>query len=164
MNAAFGSVSAGGTGTPEFEVPDTGGGPCAFVASHPEGKAGGIWKSKFSCIVVRIQQGGHGGGGLDPAAAATTSTRPQAVSSREINPSARWPVARDTLITAAASATTAAVAIANLVARLIEPFMSLCRCRVKGKTRRITSRETVLGNNSGQPQRVRLELGLGLND
>jgi hypothetical protein len=86
------------------------------------------------------------------------------VSSREINPSARWPVARDTLITAAASATTAAVAIANLVARLIEPFMSLCRCRVKGKTRRITSRETVLGNNSGQPQRVRLELGLGLND
>jgi hypothetical protein len=55
------------------------------------------------------------------------------VSSGEINPSARWPVARERLITAAASATTAIAPIADGVACFIEPFISLCRCRVKTK-------------------------------
>jgi hypothetical protein len=48
MNAEFGGVSAGGIGTPEFEVPHNGGGPCAFVASHPGGNAGGVTPSKSS--------------------------------------------------------------------------------------------------------------------
>lgn len=34
MNAAFGGVSAGGIGTPEFDVTHGGGGPCTFVAQN----------------------------------------------------------------------------------------------------------------------------------
>src|SRR5262249_54547934 len=33
-NRALGGVSAGGIGTPEFDVTQNGGGPCAFVASQ----------------------------------------------------------------------------------------------------------------------------------
>ena len=47
MNAALGGVLAGGLGTPLFDVTQSGG-PCAFVASHATGKAGGVTLSKFS--------------------------------------------------------------------------------------------------------------------
>jgi hypothetical protein len=42
MKKAFGSVSAGGSGIPESEVTQSGGGPCAFVASQSGGNAGGV--------------------------------------------------------------------------------------------------------------------------
>ena len=48
MNAALGGESAGGIGTPEFDVTQSGGGPCAFVATQPGGSAGGVTLSKFS--------------------------------------------------------------------------------------------------------------------
>ena len=50
--AAFGGVSAGGVGMPEFEVCHSGGGPSAFAAVHPAGSAGGVTPSKFSLNVV----------------------------------------------------------------------------------------------------------------
>jgi len=59
MNAALGGVSAGGIGSPEFDVTQTGGGPNAFVASHGGGNAGGVTPSKFSVEVTRPAQGGH---------------------------------------------------------------------------------------------------------
>ena len=34
MNAALGGESAGGIGTPELDVTQSGGGPCAFVATQ----------------------------------------------------------------------------------------------------------------------------------
>ena len=76
MNAALGSESAGGIGTPEFEVTQNGGGPWAFVASHPGGSAGGVTLSKFSANVLRNQQGGQIGG-VGEGTAAEISTRPQ---------------------------------------------------------------------------------------
>jgi len=45
MKRALGGVSAGGIGTPEFEVTHSGGGPCAFVASQPGGNVGGVTAS-----------------------------------------------------------------------------------------------------------------------
>jgi hypothetical protein len=48
MKAELGDVSAGGLGTPLFEVTHNGGGPRVFVASHPVGNAGGVTLSKFS--------------------------------------------------------------------------------------------------------------------
>src|SRR5439155_26927416 len=51
MNAALGGVSAGGVGTPLFDVTQSGGGPRAFVASHPAGNAGGTTFSKLSLHV-----------------------------------------------------------------------------------------------------------------
>lgn len=48
MNAALGGVSAGGVGTPLFDVTQRGGSPSAFVASHPTGNIGGVTLSKFS--------------------------------------------------------------------------------------------------------------------
>lgn len=59
MNAAFGSVSAGGLGTPALDVTQSGGGPSAFVASQAGGKVGGATLSKFSLCVTRPQHGGH---------------------------------------------------------------------------------------------------------
>lgn len=50
MKAEFGGVSAGGLGTPLFEVTHSGGGPSVFVASHPVGNAGGVTLSKFSVL------------------------------------------------------------------------------------------------------------------
>src|SRR4029453_13972678 len=41
MKGALGSESATGVGTPEFDVTHNGAGPCAFVATHPAGSAGG---------------------------------------------------------------------------------------------------------------------------
>jgi hypothetical protein len=69
MKVAFGSVSAGGTGTPEPDVTQSGGGPCAFVASQSGGNAGGATLSKFSVNTCRSQHSGHGSGvGVGPVA------------------------------------------------------------------------------------------------
>src|ERR1700752_295429 len=51
MNAALGGVSAGGMGRPLVDVTQSGGGPSAFVASHPAGNAGDTTLSKFSVHV-----------------------------------------------------------------------------------------------------------------
>ena len=59
INAALGKVSAGGTGTPEFDVTHKGGGPCAFVATQPGGSAGGVTLSKFSLHITGRRQGGE---------------------------------------------------------------------------------------------------------
>ena len=59
MNAALGNVSAGGMGTPEFDVTQKGGGPCAFVANQPGGNAGGVTLSKFSLHITGSKQGGE---------------------------------------------------------------------------------------------------------
>lgn len=77
-NAALGSVSAGGLGSPEFDVTHSGGGPCTFVAIQPGGNVGGVTSSKFSPNSTGVKQGGHCGG---PGAgtAAEISTRPQPV-------------------------------------------------------------------------------------
>lgn len=64
MNAALGSVSAGGLGTPEFDVTQNGGGPSAFVATQSGGSAGGVTSSKFSFQSTgRIHGGEHEGVG-----------------------------------------------------------------------------------------------------
>lgn len=52
MNAALGGESATGVGTPEFDATHNGAGPCAFVATHPAGSAGGVTLSKFSLNCV----------------------------------------------------------------------------------------------------------------
>jgi len=59
MNAALGGVSAGGVGTPLFDVTQSGGGPSAFVASHPAGNAGGTTLSKFSLHVRGKEHAGQ---------------------------------------------------------------------------------------------------------
>jgi len=76
MNAALGAVSAGGTGTPEFDVTHNGGGPCAFIAVQSGGNAGGLTPSKSSGTSTGTQKAGGHGGGL-AATAARMSTRPQ---------------------------------------------------------------------------------------
>jgi hypothetical protein len=75
MDAALGGVSAGGTGTPEFEVTQSGGEPCAFVAAQFGGSAGGVTLSKLSLVDNRNQQRGHSIGAGETAA--RISTRPQ---------------------------------------------------------------------------------------
>jgi hypothetical protein len=40
-NAALGNVSAGGIGSPELDVTQSGGGPKALVANQPKGNVGG---------------------------------------------------------------------------------------------------------------------------
>jgi hypothetical protein len=68
MNTALGNVSAGGIGTPEFDVTQKGGGPCAFVAIQPRGNAGGVMLSKFSFHITGSKQGGeHEGVGCSVA-------------------------------------------------------------------------------------------------
>jgi hypothetical protein len=68
MNTALGNLSAGGIGMPELDVTQTGGGPCAFVASQPGGNAGGVTLSKFSLHVTgNIQGGEHEGVGCSLA-------------------------------------------------------------------------------------------------
>ena len=57
MNAALGGVSAGGIGTPELDVTQSGGGPCAFVAIQSGGNAGGVTLSKLSVSPRPLQQG-----------------------------------------------------------------------------------------------------------
>ena len=53
-------------------------------------------------------------------------------------------IAREELITVAAKTTAAAAPIAKVVARLIEPFISLCHCRVESKRRRIAAMKTAM--------------------
>jgi hypothetical protein len=89
-NAAFGSVSAGGIGTPEFEVTHTGGGPWAFVASQSGGNAGGVALSKFSLNTTGSKQGGeHEGVGGDVGAklesACDENTIVNIASSKKVN-------------------------------------------------------------------------------
>jgi hypothetical protein len=75
MKAAFGGESAGGVGTPEFDVSQSGAGPCAFVAIQSGGKAGGVTLSKVSVVISKVQQGKHCSGlGVT---AERISTRPQ---------------------------------------------------------------------------------------
>jgi hypothetical protein len=59
MNPALGCVSAGGLGSPLFDVTHNGGGPNAFVAAHPAGNVGGVTLSKFSFTVARPLHGPH---------------------------------------------------------------------------------------------------------
>jgi len=59
MNAALGGESAGGIGTPELDVPQSGADPCAFVAIQPGGNAGGVTLSKVSVVISSVQQGKH---------------------------------------------------------------------------------------------------------
>ena len=56
MKAALGPPSAGGIGTPEFEVTQSGGGPNEFVAIQPGGNVGGVWLSKLSVTTIGFQQ------------------------------------------------------------------------------------------------------------
>lgn len=59
MNPALGCVSAGGLGSPLFDVTHNGGGPNAFVAAHPAGNVGGVTLSKFSFTLARPLHGPH---------------------------------------------------------------------------------------------------------
>jgi len=69
-------VSAGGVGTPELDVTQSGGGPCAFVASQSGGNPGGVTASKSWGALYVNQHRGHGSGvGVGPSAA-TRLTRP----------------------------------------------------------------------------------------
>jgi len=88
MNAALGSVSAGGLGSPELDVTQSGGGPCTFVAIQPGGNVGGVTPSKFSpnSTGFQQQQSGHCGG---------TGTGTAAEISLSELPPARWPRARE---------------------------------------------------------------------
>jgi hypothetical protein len=79
MNAALGGVSAGGRGTPLFEVTHTGGGPSALVANQSVGNAGGVTLSKFSFNVTRPEHGGHG---LPPESCAIGATATPAAMSK----------------------------------------------------------------------------------
>jgi hypothetical protein len=96
MNAALGAVSAGGTGTPELEVTHKGGGPWTFVAIQP-GRAGGVTLSKFSVIVIRHQQGKHGGG-LGVGSPIAIPIPPEPLLRKEADP--RWAMASEEPITA----------------------------------------------------------------
>jgi len=74
MNTALGEVSAGGIGTPESDVTQSGGGPCALVASQSGGNAGGVTPSKFSLWLTGCQQPGQGSGdGVGPATPSTST-------------------------------------------------------------------------------------------
>jgi hypothetical protein len=79
MNAALGNVSADGIGTPELDVTQSGGGPCAFVAAQSAGSVGGVTPSNASLHTTGRRQGGEHegfGDGVGPTAA-EISTRPQ---------------------------------------------------------------------------------------
>ena len=62
-HAAFGGESAGGDGTPAFEVcQKIPSGLIALVAVHPAGSVGGVTPSKVSAnTVIRSEPGGHSG-------------------------------------------------------------------------------------------------------
>src|SRR6478609_7482566 len=84
MNAAFGSVSADGAGTPLLDVTQSGSWPSAFVANQPSGNAGGVTVSKFSINTTGWEQGPwHKGVGVAVAPPAESSTRPETSSSPE---------------------------------------------------------------------------------
>src|SRR2546430_4315158 len=52
MYAAFGGEWAGGVGNPEFDVTQSGGEPCAFVATQNGGNAGGVTPSEISLKTI----------------------------------------------------------------------------------------------------------------
>lgn len=104
LNAALGTVSAVGVGTPELDV-------AHVMLDQPGGSAGGVTLSKFS--VTRVT-GPHGGPSWLP-----------------------WLLKIEKAV--AASATTATVPIANVAARLIASFISLCHCCAKSKRGRLRS-------------------------
>ena len=113
MNAAFGDVSAGGAGTPEFDVTQSGGGPSAFVAIQSTGNAGGVTSSKYTLKTTGSKQGGEQEG-VGTGVGAGVSPTVVEISNRA------WPIAGDDLMTTAVTATTAAVLIADVMARRIE--------------------------------------------
>ena len=79
MNAAFGGVSAGGIGTPESDVTQSGGGPCAFVATQAGGNPGGVTPSKYSPKATGPAWTAEGHGEGRGAGGRQDSTRPQPV-------------------------------------------------------------------------------------
>jgi len=94
MNAASGSVSAGGFGNPLFDVTQSGGGPKALVANQSDGNAGGSTLSKFSCNDTGNEQGPHEGDGS--GVAPMTPERfspPRPFSLGEPDPA--WPMVRE---------------------------------------------------------------------
>ena len=102
-HAAFGSESAGGDGSPASDVcQKIPSGSIAFVTVHPGSKAGGVTPSNVS---ERIRRGLHVAGA------------PFEV-----------PCLLNTEEAVAANATKAIVALANAVARLIDPLIALYAC------------------------------------
>jgi hypothetical protein len=83
-HAAFGGESAGGDGTPVFEVcqriPS---GSIAFVAVHPAGSIGGVTPSKFSANTVMSSAPGGQGGVAGVTAAKVPRRAPCALEVRE---------------------------------------------------------------------------------
>src|SRR6266498_3533846 len=75
-NAAFGSESADGKGSPSFEVTHKmPSGSITLVAVHPAGNAGGVTPSKFS--VNTVPGLGHGGSGAHASSASTVEVEPK---------------------------------------------------------------------------------------
>jgi len=71
MNAALGSVYAGGIGAPEFDVTQNGGGPCALLAIQSVGNAGSMTLSKFVACIRRVKPGAQLVSGAAVVSAAT---------------------------------------------------------------------------------------------
>jgi hypothetical protein len=87
MNAAFGAVSAGGAGTPMFDVTQSGGGPNALVANQPAGNIGGVTLSKFSFSTTGWEHPPpHKGVGVGVAPPAEFPTNSDTSSSPEADP------------------------------------------------------------------------------
>ena len=131
MNAAFGDVSAGGTGTPEFDVTQSGGGPSAFVAIQSAGNAGGVTSSKYTLKTTGSRQGGEQEG-VGTGVGVDVSPTVVEISNRP------WPIAGDDVMTTAVSATTAAVPISNVMVRRIESLITLCLRLVEAKRRMVS--------------------------
>ena len=130
MKAALGPPSAGGMGTPEFDVTQSGGGPNALVAIQPAGNVGGVWPSKLSVKTIGIKhgKGPHEGVGTGPSPARPTSPG-------EFGSPVRGAIAFEDVIAAAASATAAAAQTASVVLRLTKQFLALGCCPVENKQR-----------------------------
>jgi hypothetical protein len=119
MKAALGPPSAGGIGTPEFEVTQSGGGPNEFVAIQPGGNVGGVWLSKRSVTTTGFQQpkGPHEGVGTGPWTARPTSKG-------KFRSTVRGAIAFEEVITAATNANTAVAQMAKVDAGLIAALLS----------------------------------------
>jgi hypothetical protein len=83
----LGNVSAGGIGSPELDVTQSGGGPKTLVANQSEGNVGGTTSSKSSPRPASWEQRPRHGVGLGVAQAAGLSNEPDALSSPEADPS-----------------------------------------------------------------------------
>ena len=103
--------------------------------------------SKSSINVSGKLQGGHETVGTAGAPRATEiSICPRPSSSPEADPTARWSIAREELITAATITIRAAAVMANFVPRVIELVVSLCRCGAESKIRRNQTRHHLTRN------------------